>query len=202
MPHLYSVSTSRAASPVVVSQPAVVSSHSPVHMLRVVPRLLDTGQAVRPPSTDTVPATFSSQPPRMSLATSSIASRFRPPVSAVIGFQAGFNRATSATGSSLHQLLSPSASATAGHSTKSCLPFSSSSPNLAAAGTSGKPVLGDSSQVISTMLPFAGSERRLDDGKLRKNSSVASGIASVNDVQLMSLFPYYATSVRCVCMQV
>ena len=197
MPRCFvSVSTSRDASPlVVVSQPAVVSSHPPVHVLRVVPRVLDTvTEAVRTSSVDTVPGTLSSQPSWTSVASLSLPSRFRPPVSAVTGFQAAFSRATfpSTTGPSLHQLLSPSASV-AGHSTASRLPFSSSSPNLAAMGGGGKHVLVDSAgQVISTVLPPAGSGRRPDDGKLRKNSSVASGIASVSTVQLTSLSCYSA----------
>jgi len=166
---------------IVVSQPAVVSSHPPVHTLRLIPRVLDTdGQAVRPLSTD---ATLGSQPLWTSVATSSLVSRFRPPVCAVTGFQAAFNRTASTTGPSLHQLLSPSPSTAATQSIKSRLPFSSSSPNLAAVGSSGKHVLVDSSgQVISTVLPPAGSGRRLDDSKLRKISSLSSGTASVNAI--------------------
>jgi len=178
-----SVSTCRSVSPVVVvSQPAVVSSHPPVHMLRVVPRVLDTvGRAVRPPSTDTVACTLSSRHPLTAVAPSSLVSRFRPPVT---GFQAAFNRVTFPTtaGPSLHQLLAPSASTTI-HPTRMRLPFSSSSPNLAAAGAGSKHVLVDNTgQVISTVLPPAGSALRLDDGKLKKNSSVASGISSVSAI--------------------
>ena len=192
-PHCFgSVSTSRALSPiVVVSQPAVVSSHPPVHTLHIAPRVLDTvGQAVRPPATYSIAAALGSQPLRTSATASLLTSRFRPPVSAVTGFQSSLNRATfpSTTGPSLHQLLSPSASAGI-RSAKSPLPFSSSSPNLAAVGGGGKHVLVDSSgQVISTVLPPAGSGRRPDDGKLRKNSSVASGIASVSTVHCCVIF--------------
>lgn len=181
LPHHASiVSTTRPSSPLVaLSQPAVVSSHPPVHVLRVTPRPVDTiTPAVKPTSTITIPTVLGSQP---SFMPSTPASRFRPPSSTVTNLQAAFNRGafSSTTGPSLHQLLSSSATS-AVHSTKSRLPFSSSSPNLLATGN--KHVLVDNStgQVITTLLPPAGSGRRLDDAKLRKNSSISSGIASVS----------------------
>jgi len=183
-PHLaVSLSASRPSSPlVVISQPVVVSSQPPVHVLRVLPR---TGDAVNhtalPASPITIPGVFSSQPPRMSV-TSSTASRFRPPSSTVTSFQAALHRPSlsSTTGlSSVQQLLSPSLTS-AVHPTKSRLPFSSSSPNLVATGNKHVLIDGRTGQVITTVLPPAGNGWQYDEGKLRKNSSVASGIASVS----------------------
>ena len=167
-----------------------MSSQPPVHVLRVLPRTVDTvGQSVRLTSSMTIPTVVSSQPSWVSAATSALASRFRPPASTATSFQAAFNRAafSPATGPSLHQLLSRS-TASSVHSTRSRLPFSSSSPNLAAAAAANKHVLIDShtGQVMTTVLPPAGNGRWQDDGKLRKNSSVASGIASVSAVKFVT----------------
>jgi len=189
-------STSRTASPViVVSEPVVVSNHPPLHVLRVLPRAADAtstlSQAVRPVSAVSVPRLLSSQPSWMSVAASPLASRFRPPSSTVRSFQPAFNRATfsSTTGSSLHQLLSPSAAASI-HPAKSRLPFSSSSPNLVATGSKHVLVDSDTGQVITTVLPPAGNGQWLDDGKLRKNSSIASGMASVITVKSVILVTF------------
>jgi len=188
-----SVSTSRPASPLVmVSQPAVVSSQPPVHVLRVLSRPADTvSQAAQPTSAITIPGVLSSHPPRMSATALSLSSHFRPPSSIVTSFQAAFNRATfsSTTGPSLQQLLSPAATS-AIRSSKSHLPFSSSSPNLVA--TTNKHVLLDSAgQVITTVLPPSGNGHQLSDVKLRKNLSVASGIASVSTVIYVILWSLF-----------
>jgi len=180
------VSTSRPASPlVVISQPAVVSSHLPVHVVRVLPRTTDAvSQAVKPVPTAAVTVTglITSQPSWTSVSAAAVASHFRPISSTVSGFQTAFNRATfpSTTPPSVHQLLSQSAVL----SPKSRLPFSSSTPNLLAAGS--KHVLVDSAgQVITTVVPPAGNGRRLDDGRLGKNSSFASGLSSASQVKFI-----------------
>jgi len=164
-----SVFTSRPMSPVViVSQPAVVSSQPPVQVLRVLPWTADTtSQAVRtPPAAVTVPDVFGS---------STLPSCFRPPSSSTVAsYQASFSQAafSPATVPPLNRLLSPSATLGV-HSTRSRLPFSSSSPDLAAAAS--KHVLIDGNgQVITTVVPPPGNGHRPDDGKLRKNLPVSS----------------------------
>lgn len=183
LPHqVDSVSTCRPASPAVVAtQSTVVSSSTSVHVMRILSLVHNASQAVRPPSVIPVPAVLSSRPSIVSITAPSSAGRFRPPISTVTSFQAAFNRASfsSTAGSSLRQLLLPSA-APAAHLARSRMPFSNSSPNLVATGS--KHVLIDSStgHVITTVLPPAGNGRRLDDGILRKNSSVASAVTSVS----------------------
>lgn len=206
------VSTSRPASPrVVSSQPAVVSSQPPVHVLRLLPHAPDTSsQPVRPASAAvSIAGLLSSQPSWSSVATAPIPSRFRPVSATAAGFQAwtsvttaasipshfrpvsataaGFQAAFSRTVFSSHAASShhPLLSQSAIQSGKSRLPFSSSTPNLVATGS--KHVLVDSStgQVITTVLPPAGNGHRLDDGRLGKNSSFMPAMSSASAVRFI-----------------
>jgi len=185
----FSGSTSQPASPLVLSQPAVVSSAVPV--LRMPPQTTYTfSQSVKPPASSavTVAGLLTSQPSWTALTTA--ATHLRPYMSSVAGLQTAFTRTRlpSTTVPSLHQLLSHSTSA-ASHTTKGRLPFSSSTPNLLAVGS--KHVLVDSStgHVITTVMSPAGNGRQLDDMRLGKNSSFASGItpgmASVSAVTVL-----------------